>query len=126
MFTNLVLVGAGGFLGSISRYLVCFFIQQTTGPSQIPYGTLAVNVIGCLLIGMIAGLAETREFLTAEIRSLTLVGFLGGFTTFSTFAFETASLASDGKMVHAFSNITLQLVLGLGAAWLSYAFFRQF
>jgi CrcB protein len=83
-----------------------------------PYGTLAVNVLGCLVIGFLAGLAETRAAFTSEARLFLFVGILGGFTTFSSFALETFSLARDTQNVAALMNIGLQLILGLLAVWI--------
>jgi CrcB protein len=87
-----------------------------------PYGTLVVNVLGCLVIGFLAGLAETRAAFTPETRLFLFVGVLGGFTTFSSFALETLSLARDTQQVAALINIGLQLTLGLLAVWIGSVF----
>lgn len=112
--TKLLLVGAGGFLGSIARALVSNFVQQTSG-STFPYGTLAVNLIGCFVIGALSQLGETHDIFSAETRSFIFVGLLGGFTTYSSFGNETINLWRNGTSGLAFVNIALQLVLGLGA-----------
>ena len=111
----ILLVGSGGFLGSVSRYLLGGWVHRVLGVSLFPVGTLVVNVVGCLAIGFFAGLAESRQVLTAERRLFLLLGFFGGFTTFSSFGYETFSLARGGEMTRAVANIALQLVLGLAA-----------
>ncbi len=76
-------------------------------------GTLAVNLVGCLLIGFLAGLAEFRGLFSPEIRMFLLIGVLGGFTTFSTFGYETYQLLRDGQMHFAITNICMSVVLGI-------------
>jgi CrcB protein len=83
-----------------------------------PYGTLAVNVSGCLVIGFLAALAETRVAFMPETRLFLFVGILGGFTTFSSFALETFSLVRDTQSLAALVTISLQLVLGLLVVWI--------
>lgn len=112
--TKLLLVGAGGFLGSIARALLSSFVQQTSG-SSFPFGTLAVNVIGCFVIGALSQLGETHDIFSAETRAFIFVGILGGFTTYSSFGNETINLWRGGAGWLAFVNIALQLVLGLVA-----------
>lgn len=112
--TKLLLVGAGGFLGSIARALLSNFVQQTSG-SSLPFGTLAVNVIGCFVIGALSQLGETHDIFSAETRAFIFVGILGGFTTYSSFGNETINLWRGGTGWLAFVNIALQLVLGLVA-----------
>lgn len=116
--TKLLVVGAGGFLGSILRYLLSGYVQQWSKSIDFPYGTLAVNVIGCLIIGLLSQLAESRGVFTVETRLLVFVGILGGFTTFSTFGNETINLFRDGQNPLGFANLAANLVLGLGAVWL--------
>lgn len=118
---NVLLVGAGGFVGSIGRYLLSGWVQNAVRQAWLPYGTLAVNVVGCLLIGLISGLAENREVFRPETRVLLLIGVLGGFTTFSTFGYETFNLARDGEWVKAAGNVTAQVVLGFLAVWCGHA-----
>lgn len=116
--TNILLVGAGGFIGSILRYLVSGYVQQSAKTLDFPYGTLAVNVIGCFVIGFLAQLAESRGVFTSEARSFVFIGILGGFTTFSSFGNETLNLARDNQMTNAFANIGANVVIGLFAVWL--------
>jgi len=112
--TKLLLVGAGGFLGSIARALLSNFVQQASG-SSFPFGTLAVNVIGCFVIGALSQLGETHDIFSAETRAFIFVGILGGFTTYSSFGNETINLWRGGTGWLAFVNIALQLVLCLVA-----------
>ncbi len=120
----LLWVGAGGFLGAILRYLLGGWVQRLTPAATFPTGTLAVNVLGCLAIGFVAGLVEMRHGLGPGLRLFLLVGLLGGFTTFSSFAWETLDLARSGALAPALANIALQVVLGLAAAWAGLALTR--
>jgi len=116
--TNILLVGFGGFIGSVMRYLASGYVQQTTKSVGFPYGTLAVNVIGCFAIGFLAQLAESRGVFTSEARLFVFVGILGGFTTFSSFGNETFNLARDSQMMSALANIGANVIVGLIAVWL--------
>jgi CrcB protein len=118
---KILLAGVGGFLGSILRYLVSGLVQDSSRSIHFPYGTLTVNLIGCFAIGLLAQLAETRGFFTAETRTLVFVGVLGGFTTFSAFGNETINLWREGQSGLALMNIAAHLLLCLGAVWLSRA-----
>ena len=115
---RILLVGIGGFVGSVLRYLAGGFVQDLSKSVAFPYGTLAVNVIGCFVIGFFSYLAESRGLFTAESRAFVFVGILGGFTTFSTFGNETINLWRDGEHSFVFANIASQIILGLGAVWL--------
>ena len=114
----LLLVGIGGFTGSILRYVISGTIQQLTQSTSFSYGTLAVNVLGCLIIGVLSQLAESYGLLTAETRALLITGVLGGFTTFSTFSNETMSLFRDSENLLGLLNIGAHIFLGLGAVWM--------
>ena len=118
---KLFLAGIGGFIGSTLRYAVTGYVQTWTKSIDFPYGTLAVNLIGCFAIGFLSQLAETRGFFTAETRTLIFVGVLGGFTTFSAFSNETMNLWREGESFLAALNVVAHLVLCLGAVWLSRA-----
>ena len=107
---------AGG-VGTGARYLLSGWVQRKLGPA-FPLGTLAVNVLGCLVIGLLSQLGESRGALTPETRAFFVIGVLGGFTTFSSFGNETMNLWRDGESFLGFLNIAGQLVLGLGAVWL--------
>lgn len=116
--SKLLLVGTGGFVGSILRYLVSGYIQQITKSVEFPYGTLAVNLAGCFIIGFLSQLADSRGAFTAESRALIFIGFLGGFTTFSTFGNETMNFLREGESFLALINVGAHIVLGLGIVWL--------
>ncbi len=118
---KIIMVGMGGFAGSICRYLVGEVSQKYFTSSFLLYPTLIVNIGGCLIIGLLGGLSETRQIFTPEIRALVVVGFLGGFTTFSTFGYETFALARGDQIFLALANLVLHLILGLGAVWLGFS-----
>ncbi len=113
-------VGLGGFLGSIGRYLLSGYIQHLVSGTGFPYGTLAVNLTGCLFIGFLSQWVGTRGFLNPEARLFVFMGLLGGFTTFSTFSNETVNLWQAGESAAALANVTVHVGLGLGAAWLGH------
>lgn len=115
---KIILVGVGGFAGSVLRYLVSGYVQHAAKNVGFPYGTLAVNLAGCLFIGFLSQLAESRSLFTAESRLLIFTGFLGGFTTFSTFGNETMNLLRDGENVPALFNLGAHAVFGLASVWL--------
>ncbi|MGH7833509.1 MAG: fluoride efflux transporter CrcB [Candidatus Binatia bacterium] len=115
---RVLLVGAGGFLGAILRYLVGGWVHNVLDHAWFPYGTLVVNVVGCLLIGFLAGLAENRLVFGAETRLFLFIGILGGFTTFSSFAYETLALARDAQNLAAVINVLAQVSLGLAGVWI--------
>ena len=115
---RILLVGMGGFIGSVLRYWVSGYIQQLPNSNLFPFGTLVVNFLGCLVIGFLSQIAEEYGAFNTESRALVFTGILGGFTTFSTFSNETLNLLRDGQNVLAFGNIAGHLILGIGAVWL--------
>jgi len=121
-----LLVAIGGAAGSLSRYYLGGWAYNLAGSLTFPAGTLAVNVLGCLAIGFLSGIAEVRHIMTPQTRGLLVIGFLGGFTTFSAFGNETFALVRDGHFLPALANIALQVVLGLGAVWAGYALSHTF
>jgi CrcB protein len=124
MTTKVLLVGCGGFLGSIARYLLGGAVHRLVQTPVFPFGTLLVNVTGCLAIGVLGSLADLRGILSPEARVFLLIGVLGGFTTFSSFGYETFQLLRGDQSVAALANVTLQVGLGLGAVWAGSAFTR--
>ena len=102
----------GGSLGTIARYYLGGWVYSATGP-RFPYGTLVVNTLGCLIVGTLYALSEKKFLLGPGARLFWMVGFCGAFTTFSTFALETMTLATDGQFFLALGNVVLSLVLGL-------------
>ena len=112
----IVAVGLGGAVGAIARYALGGFVHRLT-PALFPYGTFVVNVVGCLCFGVIAGVAESRFAIAPTGRAFLMIGVLGGFTTFSSFAYESLELARSGQLVPAAANVGGQVVLGLLALW---------
>jgi fluoride exporter len=112
---RVLLIGLGGFMGSILRYWLSGLAQDTVPGSVFPVGTLFVNVLGCLAIGALSELAEARGFMSSEARALLIVGLLGGFTTFSAFANETVNALRDGAWVLALANVALSVTVCVAA-----------
>jgi CrcB protein len=117
---HLRLIFLGGGIGSALRYLVSGWMQRAArGPMEtFPVGTLSVNVIGCLLIGLLAALFSEPRIVREETRSFLLIGILGGFTTFSTFGYETIRLIEDRQWSWAIANIAITNVACLCAVWI--------
>lgn len=115
---QLLWVGAGGFLGSVGRFVIAGFFNRLSPALAFPIGTLAVNILGCFLIGLLHGLAESRNILGTDTRIFLFIGVLGGFTTYSTFGFESLALLKDGAMLKASANIIIHVFVGLAAVWL--------
>jgi CrcB protein len=113
----ILLVGTGGFVGSVLRYLFSGWIFATLDKPWFPAGTMAVNLVGCLVIGFLGGFFDQRHIFDQEIRLFVFVGILGGFTTFSAFAYETAGLLRDAHPLGAWLNVGMQVFLGLVAVW---------
>jgi CrcB protein len=111
-----LMVGVGGFLGSVLRFWLGSFIGGRLG-ARFPYGTFVINVTGSFLIGMIVTVLAAKAHWSPNWRYLILIGFIGGYTTFSTFEFETLRLAQDGQMLMAILNVTLSVVVGLVGVW---------
>ena len=113
----LLLVGAGGFLGSVFRYVLSGWVHRVLENPWFPYGTLVVNVSGSVAIGFLSGLAENRSLFPSDARLFVFIGILGGFTTFSSFALETFSLGRNTQIAAALANIMMQVFLGLLGVW---------
>jgi CrcB protein len=116
VISPLLWVALGGALGASARYLVNLLALRTLSPA-FPWGTFLVNVSGCFLFGVIAGLALSRGLIGPTLRIFLLVGVLGGFTTYSSFAFESLELVRSGQVTAAVANTFGQLILGTGAVW---------
>jgi len=119
---GLLLVALGGAVGSMARYKLSGWVLHHTTNWTFPAGTFAVNVIGCLVAGVLAGLAEKHGFLSPDTRLLLFAGVLGGFTTFSAFGLETMFLLKRGDIWVAGANIVLSVLVGLLALWLGLGF----
>jgi len=123
MTRSLILVGVGSSVGGIIRYLTQLFVQKHY-PSSFPFGTLSVNIIGCFLIGIIYALAERGNILSPSMRLLLATGFCGGYTTFSSFAYENISLLRDGEFFYTSIYILLSLAIGLLAVYVGILFIK--
>ncbi len=111
-----LLIALGGAIGSVARYALAGVVHRFT-PAYFPYGTFAVNVAGCLVFGLVFALGEERFVIGPPARAFLLVGVLGGFTTFSSFTFETFQLLRDGELLLAGANAVGQVLIGLAAFW---------
>lgn len=114
---EILLVAAGGCVGAVARYAVNGGMQRWLGPGGFPAATLAVNVAGCLAIGLLMGLAIDRQSLTREMQLLLVTGCLGSLTTFSAFGHETVELMRQGDFRTAFGSVAANLCLGFAAVW---------
>jgi CrcB protein len=111
------LVAIGGLVGSVARYWLSGAVQDVTG-HMFPSGTLAVNIVGSFVIGLVMALSLERGMLGDEWRILLTTGFCGGFTTMSTFSYETLALLRDGESLLALWNVTVSFAACVGAVWL--------
>ncbi len=114
---KIVLAGLGGFVGSAARYWMSNLAYRLLG-QDFPYGTLFANVLGCLLIGFLMTFFEERFLVNPNLRIFLTIGILGGFTTFSTFSFETFALLKEGSYLIGGANILLSVLTCLGATWI--------
>lgn len=112
MFKGAMIVGIGGFIGSVARYLLSDWVHKTFD-TNFPLGTLIINIVGCLLIGFILGLFEREALISTELRLFLTVGFCGGFTTFSTFSNDSLNLAGDSQMLLTGLYIGLSVFAGI-------------
>ena len=121
---QIIYLGIFGGLGCVSRYLVSGWVYALAGRA-LPYGTLTVNVVGSLLLGLIMEGSLRSTLLSPDLRFGITVGFLGGFTTFSTFSYETVRLMEEGSFVAAGANILLNVTVCIAAALLGIYLARQ-
>ena len=115
---RIVLVLAGGALGTGFRYFLSSFIYSSVKEPTFPYANLIINVSGSFALGLLAELFESRLLVSPAVRAALLTGVLGGYTTFSSFAFETFSLLRDRQVGLAILNVAASMILGLCAVWL--------
>ncbi|WP_243546557.1 fluoride efflux transporter CrcB [Pseudodesulfovibrio tunisiensis] len=123
MLTKVLFLAMGGAAGTLSRYWLSGVAQRFFG-SGFPAGTAAVNLLGCLFFGTVWGYLENRVAPGSQIRLLVLTGFMGAFTTFSTYMFETANLVKFGQLAMAFANVAGQSLAGLALVFAGMAFGR--
>jgi len=123
---KILYIGLGGFIGASLRYMIGGWVHRLIDKPWLPYGTFAVNMLGCLLIGLIMGLTESRQFLTPEARLFFVTGFLGSLTTFSTYAFESFNLFRDGEAIASVANIGVHIIIGLACVALGMTLSRVF
>lgn len=116
MIKAILIVGAGGFVGSVARYLSQLLVSKNF-PSSFPWPTFAVNIVGCFIIGIVYALSAKGNLISPEIRLLLATGFCGGFTTFSSFAFDNVNLLQEGNFLYAFIYIAISVLLGILAAY---------
>ena len=119
MLKNILIIGTGGFVGSVARYLVSL-LNLTVNFHSIPVGTLLVNIIGSFAIGFLTGIAEKSMILTPAWRLFLMVGLCGGFTTFSAFANENLMLIHNGQFMSVLLYTGLSIFLGFLAVYLGY------
>jgi fluoride exporter len=124
MFRTILIVGIGGFIGSVLRYLGQLVAGKVFPPS-FPMGTFLINILGCFLIGIVFAMSEKGNLLTAEMRLFLAVGFCGGFTTFSTFASDNLMLLKDNSIGLLLLNVLGSVVLGILAVYLGIVFIRS-
>ncbi|MGD9124588.1 MAG: fluoride efflux transporter CrcB [Desulfarculaceae bacterium] len=121
--TKLLLIAAAGGLGTLARYGLGGLVHRVLGMT-FPWGTMAVNIVGCFTFGLVWYLAESRMLISGQIRIIVLAGFMGAFTTFSTFIFETGMFLRDGQWLTAILNVAAQNIVGLAALLLGFAVAR--
>ncbi len=117
---SVMLVAVGGALGSVARYALSGWVLRQATEGRFPLGTFVVNVLGCLVIGVLAGFAADEDVFSAEARVFLFTGTIGGFTTFSAFGLETFSLLRRGEVWLAGSYVLLSVLVGLLALWLGF------
>ena len=121
--TNTILIGLAGLAGTLLRYWIAEFVTRRSGET-FPWGTLVVNIVGCLLAGAIFSLTENRLLISPAFRTVILVGLLGGFTTFSAYGLQTFMLLRDGQIAMATLNVVVSNVVGILMVWVGYGLVR--
>ncbi len=124
MVRGILLVGAGGFVGAVLRYLVGGFVLHHTVNWKFPLATFVVNGVGCLVAGILMALAVKHDSFSPELRLLLFTGLLGGFTTFSAFGVETVYLIQRHELLWAGLNVAGTVSVGIGVLWLGVTLIR--
>lgn len=120
---KLILIGLAGFIGTLGRYWLSGLVARRYGET-FPMGTLVVNLVGCFLVGLLFYLLQERFLVNQTVRTVILIGFLGGFTTFSSFGLQTFTLLQDGEFGLAVLNILGANLIGLVLVWAGYTLAR--
>lgn len=120
---KLIIIGLGGFIGAVGRYLITQYFFQTS-TSDFPVGTFIVNILGCLVLGMFMYYAQNSDVFSSHMRMFIAIGILGAFTTFSTFSYETVALFNEQKVMLAMANIVGSIILGIFSVWLGYSMLK--
>jgi fluoride exporter len=123
MMGKLLLIGLAGLAGTLSRYWLSGVVARRYGET-FPMGTLAVNLVGCFLAGLLFYLLQERFLLNQTARTVVMIGFLGGFTTFSSYGLQTFTLLQDGEFAFAAANVVVSNVVGLVFVWVGYTLAR--
>lgn len=116
MLKTILIVGTGGFFGSVARYLTQLFVERYLH-STFPWGTFVANIAGCFIIGLAYALSERGNLLSPEWRIFITVGFCGGFTTFSSFAYNNLTMLSESNFLQLIGNVGLSLIFGISAVY---------
>lgn len=123
---SILLVGLGGFIGSVARYKLGGLVLHLTAQERFPYSTFTVNIAGCLVIGLLAGLTERYELFGSDTKLFLFTGLLGGFTTFSAFGLDAMLLVRRGELLVAALYAGASVILGITAVWLGLKFISVF
>jgi fluoride exporter len=124
MIIQYIIVGIGGSFGATLRFIIETWVNEFTKTSVFPFGTLVVNLLGCLLIGFLFGIIAVSQLIGSRARLLLITGFLGALTTFSSFGYETFVLIRNQDFFVALVNILIQVLAGLFAVWSGYVISR--
>lgn len=111
-----VMVGIGGFIGAIARFVLGSYIGNRFG-SRFPYGTFVINMTGSFLLGVVMTVLAEKTDASPNWRYLVPIGFIGAYTTFSSFEYETLRTVQDGQMLIGFANVALSVIVGFAAVW---------
>ena len=121
-----IVVGSGGMIGAVGRYLMTLFVNSLSKGHPFPFSTLVVNFIGCFAFGIMSGLVEHSKFITPTMKLFIMVGIIAAFTTFSTFSHDIFVMIRNNQMMLAFFNLFIKVAFGVLAVWLGFFITRSF